>query len=268
MRSYWLTLASGLLVAPLALAQQPSAAPPAAPPAAAVPSRLDTLLVRWEQEMKSIQTLAAQCNRIETDKVNGSSEIYVGSAKYMRPNLAVLEMTKKNNPQVGEKFICTGTLLYEIRPQNKVMRIHELPPPQAGQIADDSFLSFLFGMKAEEAKRRYDMTLVKEDQWYFYLEIVPKLPADKADFQRARMVLNNKTFLPRELWFEQPNGNETKWDIPELSSSAKLTKNDFTPPTPPKDWNVVRVPRAEAVPPRQDVPPRIVRPANQGERQE
>jgi TIGR03009 family protein len=163
---------------------------------------------------------------------------------------------------VGEKFICTGPLLYEIRPQNKVMRIHELPPPQAGKVADDNFLSFLFGMKAEEAKRRYDLTLVKEDQWYVYLEIVPKLPADKADFQRARMVLNNKTFLPRELWFEQPNGNETKWDIPEIRSGAPLKNSDFAPPTPPKDWNVVRVPRPEAVPPRTDVPPRVVRPAN------
>ena len=41
---------------------------------------------------------------------------------------------------------------------------------------------------------------------------------------------------------------------------GSLNKNDFTPPATPKDWNVVRVPRAEAMPPRAEVPPRIVRP--------
>jgi hypothetical protein len=117
-------------------------------------------------------------------------------------------------------------------------------------------------MKAEEAKRRYDIKLVKEDQWYFYLEIVPRMDADKVDFQLARMVLNNKTFLPRELWFMQPNGNEVKWDIPDLRSGVPLSKNEFALPSVPRDWNVVRVPRAEAVPQRQDVPPRVVRPAN------
>src|SRR5947207_3126935 len=132
MRSYWLTLASALLAAPLAVAQQPPAAPPAVPPAAPNASRLDALLLRWEKEMKSIQTLVAQCNRTEIDKVNGSSEVYVGSAKYMRPNLAILESQKKNNPQAIEKYLCTGTLLYEIRPQTKVVRIHELSPSLTG----------------------------------------------------------------------------------------------------------------------------------------
>jgi len=61
-------------------------------------------------------------------------------------------------------------------------------------------------MKAEEAKRRYDMSLVKQDPFYFYIEIGARFPADKADFQQARLVLWRKSFLPRQLWFEQPNG--------------------------------------------------------------
>ena len=127
-----------------------------------------------------------------------------GTARYMKPNLAMLEMQERGNPQRFEKYICTGTYLYEYAPQNKQVRVHELPAPRPGQVMDDNFLSFLFGMKADEARRRYDLRLVKEDQWYIYIEIHPRFSADKADFQRARLVLNSQTYLPRQLWFAGP----------------------------------------------------------------
>src|SRR5262249_23903792 len=154
---FWLTLASSLLVGPMLLAQQPiqppaqPAPPPQAAPVAPAPNRLDVLLQRWEQEMKNIQSLTAQWVRTELNNVNMSTDVYVGTAKYLRPSFALLDMQKKSNPQYFEKYICNGTLLHEFRPQSKLIRIHELPQGQA----DDSFLGFLFGMKAEEAKRRY-----------------------------------------------------------------------------------------------------------------
>ncbi len=268
MRYSWLVLAGSLLSGTLSQAQQPPAQPyvpqPPAQPAQAAPPpqvgaaspRLDQLLQRWEQEMKGVQTLVTQCTRTELNNVNMTTEVFVGTAKYMRPNRALLEMQKKTNAQIYEKYICNGNSLYEYRPQTKQLRIHDLPQGAA----DDGFLSFLFGMKAEEAKRRYDLKLVKEDQWWIYLEIIPRLPADKADFQKARLVLSASTFLPRELWFQQPNGNEVKWDMPQLQANVQLNEKDFTPPSPPTDWNVQRVPRAEAAP-RTDMPPRVVRPA-------
>jgi hypothetical protein len=158
------------------------------------------------------------------------------------------------------QFICTGPLLYVYNPQNKEVRVHELPPPAPGGMgSDDSFLSFMFGMKAAEAKRRYDMRLVKEDQWYIYLEVTPKLPADKADFQRARLVLLASNFMPRQLWFEQPTGNEVTWDIPRVDPNIRLDRTTFNPPQPPPGWNQVRVPRPQAAA-GPTPPPRIVRP--------
>jgi TIGR03009 family protein len=223
-------------------------------------NRLDGLLLRWEQEMRSVQTIVAQCQRTTVDKVFQETEVFDGTARYMKPNLAMLEMQKKGKQQVFEKYICTGTYLYEYAPQNQEVRVHELPAPKPGQVADDNFLSFLFGMKAEEARRRYDLKLVKEDDWYFYIEILPRFPADKADFAQARLVLNRQTFLPRELRFEQPNGNNVKWDIPKIESGVALNRNDFTSPAVPSGWRFVRVPRATDVAPRTDGPPRIVRP--------
>lgn len=253
MRNSWLSLLMlGLLGAELR-AQQP------APRGPDPNQQLDQLLQHWEQAMGSVQTIAAQCTRTSVDKVFQQNEVYEGTARYMKPNLAMLDLRQKDNPQVFEKFICTGTYLYEFSPQRKELRIHELPPPKSGQVADDNFLSFLFGMKAEEAHRRYDLRLVQVDQWYVYIEIYPRFPADKADFTRARLVLNKQSFLPRQLWFEQPNKNEVRWDIPKIDSGVALNRNDFTSPQVPAGWTTTRVPRTD-LSPRNAGPPRVVRP--------
>lgn len=266
MRASRLALAC-LLIGSGLYAQQPPQSPPAAAPPAAVPTppnpaRLDALLLQWEQKMKNVDTLAAELTRTTLDKTYGKGETFTGAAKYMKPNLAALEMLKKDNPQVYEKYLCTGTFLYEYAPQTKLLRVHELPPPRPGvNVSDDNFLSFLFGMKAEEAKKRYDMRLVKEDQYYIYIEVLPRNPADKADFQKARLILNQSNFLPRQVWFEQPNGNEITWDIPKLASGAdaKVQRSDFNAPTTaPPGWNMVKVPRQDAARPPAEGQPRTV----------
>ncbi len=231
-----------------------------APPLDPEHNRLDALLVNWERAMSSVQTIAAQCTRQSVDKTFQDVEIFEGVARYRKPNLALLEMRKKGKPDVFEKYICTGTFLYEYVPQNRQIRVHEMPPPRPGQVADDNFLSFLFGMKAEEARRRYELTLVKEDQYYYYIQILARFPADKADFQKARLVLNRQTYLPRQLWFEQPNGNEVLWDIPRIDSGIYLNMTEFTTPDVPRGWTMVRVPRRETMAQPGDGPPRVVRP--------
>src|SRR6516225_263292 len=95
-----------------------------APPAA--PEQLDGILERWEQEMRSIQTISAKCVRTSLDKtaVMNQQETFEGTAKYMKPNLAMLEMRLRGRPDVFEKFICTGTYLYEYAPANRQIRVH------------------------------------------------------------------------------------------------------------------------------------------------
>src|SRR5262249_38513878 len=180
-------------------ATRPATNPPAgAGPAAPAPldpakDRVDGLPLRWEQEMRKVQSLSAQLTRIEENKVFKQTDVFQGSARYLKAsdagkvtNLAMLEMRKKDKQDVWEKFVCTGALLYQWVPSQKEIRVHTLPPPKPGQVADDNFLSFLFGMKAEEAKKRYDLRFKGEDQYYFYVEIYPRFDQDRADFQKAR----------------------------------------------------------------------------------
>jgi TIGR03009 family protein len=257
MRYFGLALVTIILLTAAGTTQQPSAT--TLDPAH---NRLDALLLRWEKEMMNIQTIVVQCTRTAVDKTFQTADVYEGTAKYMKPNMAMLEMQKKGKPQIFEKYICTGTYLYEYVPTEKVIRVHELPPPKPGQVADENFLAFLFGMRAEEAKRRYELRLVKgppDDQWYYYIEILPRFPADKADFAKARLVLNAQSFLPRELWFEQPNGNEVKWDLPKVDAGVNIARTDFTSPATPQGWTMVRAPKTTDIKPGA-IPPRVVRP--------
>jgi TIGR03009 family protein len=248
------------LAAPAVLAQQPPAQQPP-PPAAAANPALDRYMLRWEQEMQKVQTLAATLNLTEKDKTFETVKKFAGFAQYMKAgagtsgmNLAMLELREEGKKEISHKYICTGPYLYQFLPAQKEVRAFELPKAKAGQVADDNFLSFLFGIKAAEAKRRYDLRLAKEDQWYVYVDIQPRSPRDRADFQKARIVLNKDTFLPRQLWFEQPNGSEVLWDIPRIMNGAKVNRADFDAPRMPPGWKMTQVPQ------NADLPPRVVRP--------
>lgn len=245
---------------------------PTTPPAIPAPvkldptnNRLDALLLQWEQKMKGIASLEATVIRTETDPIDKTVQEYRGTAKFMRPDRAYLYLQKVSKPEVYEQYIFTGTYLYEYRPQTKQVRIHEMAQ-KPGQIVDDNFLNFLFGLKADEAKRRYELSLAKEDQNYVYMFVNPQSAADRAEFSKARLVLWANSYLPRQLEFEIPNGGVVKWDIPKIDPAAKITAADFNPPKPPSDWQVQRIPRqtAGAIPvpnnPPQP-PPTKVRPA-------
>jgi TIGR03009 family protein len=154
-----------------------------------------------------------------------------------------MEMKVDGKNDLAEKVIYTGTHLYQFVPAQKEIRRYELPPRKPGQVADDNFLTFLFGMKVDEARKRYELTLIKEDRWYVYIDVTPRLPADQATFTRARVVLNRDSYLPRQLWFEHGIANEVTWDIPRVQTGVAVDRRVFEAPTPPRGWKLVTTPR-------------------------
>jgi TIGR03009 family protein len=254
MRNCWLTLTLMLWVVNSLSAQNSNAA--AAPALDPTRNQLDAILLRWEEAIKKVSTLSVQLTRTTVEKTFSSSEVFEGYAKYMKPNLALMYMQKKNKPAVYEKYICTGAFLYGYAPQEMKIRVMEMPQGKDGQIAPDHFLAIVFNTKAADVKGRYELTLLPappNDKWYYYVLIKPKAAEDKKDFARARVVLNNQTFLPRQLWFEQPNGNEVTWDFPRMAvNNTDVKRTDFAMPQLEKGWSFDKITK--------DVQPRIVRP--------
>jgi TIGR03009 family protein len=275
MRAPVWSLAILLLIASVSVAQQPPRLvdPPAgatAPPLN-VPANnaLNDLLGQWEQRMKSIQGIEATVRRTEVDAVTNAKEVFEGSAKFLRPDRADLYLKKLSNPQLYERFLLTGTYLYEFRPQQKAVRVHTIPQRAPGQPAmEDNFMGLLFGMSSQEAKRRYDLQLKEKagDTWYSYLLVKPRMPADKAEFTEARLVLwqanRPNGLLPAQISFGQTNGNTIQWDILNINAAPKLGPTDFAKPQVPKDWQWITVPPpaggpASAAPPSSPPPTKV-----------
>jgi TIGR03009 family protein len=249
--------------------QQQQQAQPATtqPPAVDTTKMLDAHLLRWEDEMKKVQCLFMEgISRTDVNNTLKYKDVLVGTAKYRKPNLAWLGLVRTDKKDVYEKWVCTGTAIYQFAPQQKEILVYPLPAKKDGQqVGEDNFLSFMFGMKAEDAKKRYTLHISKgkeNDPYYVYIDIQPQDPRDKVDFQEARLVLNKDTYLPRQLWFRHPNGDETTWDIPRVvtgrDAEEKVDRRDFQQPQlPAKDWKMTQVQK------QGDGPPRVVRPKQQ-----
>jgi TIGR03009 family protein len=277
MRYSLLTLLGILIAVGTLTAQQPTSSP-ADPPLDPARNKLDALLLKWEEKMKGVETLYATVRRTKLDYtypekaiVDGkpvfvpSKEIFEGTAKYMKPNLARIELYRKDKPTVYEKYIFTPTFVYEFNPGSKEIRAHEVPPAKPGQMADDNLLSFLLGMKAAEAKKRYDLRLAPEDQYYYYVEVFPRLQDDKAQFEKAQLALVQTTMLPRQVVLFEPatkgKGNQVTWDIPTMELGARLNRSEFeAPKLPGPDWRLVRAPKINDNASKPGVAPRVVRP--------
>jgi TIGR03009 family protein len=252
-------LATGAGVGAQTTPPRPSSTP------AADTAKLNQYLAKWEQEMRKVQTLSALLTRLDKNQVFKTTTKYTGYAQYMKSgsgptamNLALMELKQENKTEIAEKLVCTGTYLYAYAVQQKEIRAYELPRPKPGQVADDNFLSFLFGMKAQDALKKYNIRLAKEDKWYIYLDVTPKFQADKAEFSRARLVLNKDSYLPRQLWFEQANGNESTWDVPQMNTKTPIDRRKFDAPKPPDGWKLVPMNQNSGA---TNPPPRVYRPS-------
>lgn len=229
------------------------------PPPPAIDPKLAAVLKGWEGGMGAVKSMAVDLVRTRLDKTFGGTEVYEGKALFLRsdsatlPSRASLDLKLKGKPEVFERYIFTGTYLYEFRPSAKVIAVHELPPPKPGAVADDNIVSFIFGMKAEDVVKRYEMTLTPpppKDEWYHYLKIVPRFAADKAEFSEAQLVLLRASSLPRRFWFRQPNGDEITWDFARVDPTAVIPVAAFAMPALPAGWKWER---------QKDLAPRVLR---------
>src|SRR5580698_7167807 len=121
MRSFVIALAALLAVGLMAQAQ--TMPPQPQPQPMPTDKKLDEYLLRWEQEMQKIQGLVATLERTEKDKTFQTEKKFAGYAEYMKSgsgptalNLALLEMKEVGKTELHEKFVCTGTFLYQFSP--------------------------------------------------------------------------------------------------------------------------------------------------------
>ena len=113
-------------------------------------------------------------------------------------------------------------------------------------------MSFLFGMKTEEIKRRFDLYIdVKDPQKYnenfIHIMIYPRMREDRQEFVKAELVLwinkanpkfANNFMLPARLWMQKANKDQTTFDFREMDTQKAFTPKDFVASKPTANWKV------------------------------
>lgn len=205
-----------------------AAAAPEIPADTEVSEELQEFLDLWEEKSARIKTLQGQHTRtvynlvFEVEKV-ADGKFYLETPDKGRIDVEGVKPSKdaksarigksgkpfRIEEERGEKWICTGQEVIAINEEEKSYEIMPLPKEARGKNIVNSPLPFLFGMKADDAKRRYHITLKSNDPKtkVAVLVIVPRYESDRQNYQEAWVKLDTKTFLPLAVKLFDPSGS-------------------------------------------------------------
>lgn len=225
MRAWMLGLA---ILVSVAAAQQPATKPRTAQNTQAPKvdqKPLNDLLNGWEQKSKGMRDLECEFQRVTRDRLFKTEEVEYGKASAIKPYRGRLDlMDEKGNPT--QIFIYTGKKIHQYDFAKKQETIHILPDSEAG--AGQSMpgpLGFVYGMSAAEAKARFDLKLIKEFSKrggeFAEIHATPRTQLDQQEYKLAQLVIDKKTYLPKELRIIETNGNEQHWIFDRLETNLK-----------------------------------------------
>lgn len=188
---------------------------------------LEQILKDWEAHSSQVQKLTGVFKRHRYDHLFEVEYQSFGKFAYEMPDKGAYQFEgaklpkdavsqKKNadkkpyalKPDQPQHWVCNGkeVLKIDAKTYGKV----SIPPENQGENIIDGPLPFLFGMKAEQAKRRYAFELLegvgeyKDEIW---LGVKPRWPKDAANWREAKVIINHVTFLPMVVKLVEPSGN-------------------------------------------------------------
>ena len=244
-------------------AQNQAAQPGAVAPAEAVdPAKMDLLLKQWEKQSALLKTLDVTILRIDDNPAWGDLEYYEGRALFKSPNLAFIDFLKIKqdekkqpikDPQKGkwvstpyERIVCTGDEVWQYRSDTQQIFVFPLEKNEQKKAIEEGPLPFLFNMQADEARQRYQMNLISEDQKTYGISIRPKLKEDKESFSRAFVNLDRKYLLPVRIVMLSPDGKSKKdFRLGPMYPNKEVNDRNFEGKPLGKPWQVIRNPAGQ-----------------------
>ena len=204
-----------------------------------LPPALEKLLKEWEAASAKITTLSGEHKRIVRNEVFGIEKWAKGEFFYESPDKGRIDLagiepkgaTSRKKKADGKPYvvqadipsiwICNGKSVFNIIEAKKEYERFDLPEDMQGKNIIHGPLPFLFGMKAEEAKKRFDLSFVDEEasdknnDKVVWIRARPRQLMDRDNFQEARIILDRKKFLPHFVQLIDPSGNvETIYEFP------------------------------------------------------
>jgi TIGR03009 family protein len=209
---------------------------------------LDAVLGKWEKAMNGLQSYAASVQRTTLDKALDAKDVHRGMALLSKLDKkagiqARLECTNVINPKSFEKYIYSGSDLYEYVPANSTIRHHKIAKNAKGVIEQDTLISLVLGMTVKHVKDRFDLKPMPNMpvDGYYYVIVQPKNAKDKQEFRIARLVFDRKNHLLAQVWFRQANDKEITWDFSNMQTNVQIGASHFEPKLPDASWKTETV---------------------------
>jgi TIGR03009 family protein len=196
-------------------------------PAQPADGKLDAHLTEWEKTMSAVTNFRFELELKRIDATFKAARTYSGTILCMKPNLARLRLdyTGDKTGADYEAYICDGKAVYEYNGLGKTVTEWKLPDPTkpAAGATDNLMLDLLAGMKAKEARARFDMSLFQVNKQLVYIDVKPVLAKDKAEFVQIRLALcapeTEWAYLPAGVSIAKPNGDTEQWMIKKAQTN-------------------------------------------------
>ena len=193
--------------------------------------------------MKGAANFYAECGLTRENKLRKTKVESKGSIACLKPGMA--RMRIEAIPAPGEKldpkdyvaYICTAQTVYEyVGIESRLTEVRFAN----GASNRNLLLDFMSGaITAKAALDRFSMKILKQDQFYVYIEIKPLSAQDRTDFESMILVLFLNTpgqpaYLPRTVVIRKPNSQEEEtWDFPRPTVNTPSVTLDWFKPVPP-----------------------------------
>ena len=201
-------------------------------------ARVDALLRRWAAHSGDVKTLRGRFGRITYNATFKTTTKDTGSFVYKAPDKGKFWVDRKGDP---EKWICNGKVVLQFNDETKQVKRIQLPPELQGVHIRKGPMPFLFGMSADELRRRYWLRITKEPPGQVWLEAYPLHRDDAANFRMAQLILDTETFLPQAIKLHDPNGKSSRvYNVFDLKRNGFIRPGVFNPPL--FGWKIISIP--------------------------
>ena len=274
-------------------AQQRGPAPANANPRVEEPPispALEKILRDWEAKSSQIKSLNGEHKRTVYNRVFEEERRASGKFFLKTPDMGRIDIVgtkpKKDEKSLrigasghpfriqedqAEKWICTGQEVVIVNEADKSFEVIPLPEEMQGENIINSPLPFLFGMKAADAKRRFQMELKQDTKESAVLVVFPRLPSDQNNYSEAWIILDKVNYLPTAVKMFDPTGNlETVYKFESVKINERTgfgifqEKDPFHPPLKALGYKLALHPSEELEAPKRNaqVDPRLNSPTS------
>lgn len=207
-------------------------------------NRVDTVLREWSEKTGQIRSLYTVFTRTIVDPVWNDKDVSPGSARYLSPKMARLDVTGGRMP---ESLVLPGNgEAWHYKPANQnaqdnIVEIHELPRDvQEKDVLEDGPLPFLFATKPDKAKQRYKFEIIEEDENVLRAKITPKLEDDQRDFVEAEITLKKADWMPTRISILEATKQQVTYELSQTWTNIEISESDFAVSVP-KGWKALRM---------------------------